>query len=172
MIKIIKIFCTLEGKQTDIDMKTPKRLEEAVIKLYKAFHNNTLDPEDCAACAVGNILDNHDSWKHLSNDHGSLQLNYIGSVHQKLGRTFNGYSPQELLKVEKIFLEACGFKTPLCHYNQRPLNPRNKEILFNGLSAVISYLCKLDKVPNVMNYSRLFEHENNKPIHKLETILI
>jgi len=153
-------------------MKTPKRLEEAIIKLYKAFHNNTLDPEDCAACAVGNILDNHDSWKYLSNDHGSLQLNYIGTVHQKLGREFNGYCPMELLKIEKTFLEACGFKTPLCHYNQKPQNPRNKEILFNGLTAVISYLCVLDNVPNVMDYSRLFEYENNEPIHKLETILI
>ena len=107
-------------------MQTPIRLEQAIIKLYKAFHNNTLDPENCAACAVGNILDNHDSWKHLSNEHGSLQLNYIGTVHQKLGRRFNGYSPQEILQVEKVFLEACGFRTPLCHYNKKPENPKTK----------------------------------------------
>ena len=100
-----------------------------------------------------------------------MQLNYIGSVHQKLGRTFNGYTPKQLLKIEKIFLEACGFKTPLCHYNQKPINPRNKELLFNGLTAVISYLCKLDGVPNVMDYSKLFEYENNEPIYHLETIL-
>jgi hypothetical protein len=150
-MNIKKKFVILSGNPTAKKMKNPKRLEEAIIKLYKAFHNNSLDPEDCAACAVGNILDNHDSWKHLSNDHGSLQLNYIGSVHQKLGRTFNGYTPKQLLKIEKIFLEACGFKTPLCHYNQKPLNPRNKELLFNGLTAVISYLCKLDGVPNVIN---------------------
>ena len=166
------MFCILEGNQIHVDMKTPKRLEEAIIKLYKAFHNNTLDPEDCAACAVGNILDNHDSWKHLSNDHGSLQLNYIGTVHQKLGREFNGYCPMELLKIEKTFLEACGFKTPLCHYNQKPQNPRHKETLFIGLSAVISYLCKLDDVANVMDYSKLFEYENDEPNYKLETILI
>ncbi|MDB2556158.1 Na(+)-translocating NADH-quinone reductase subunit F [Flavobacteriaceae bacterium] len=152
-------------------MQTPIRLEQAIIKLYKAFHNNTLDPEDCTACAVGNILDNHDSWKHLSNEHGSLQLNYIGTVHQKLERKFNGYSPRELLNIEKLFLEACGFKTPLCHYNQKPQNPRHKETLFNGLSAVISYLCKLDSVPNVMDYSKLFEYENDEPIYHLETIL-
>ena len=65
-------------------METSKRLEEAIIKLYKAFHKNTLDPENCAACAVGNILDNHDSWKHLSNEHGSLQLNYIGNSSSKI----------------------------------------------------------------------------------------
>ena len=152
-------------------MQTPIRLEQAIIKLYKAFHNNTLDPENCTACAVGNILDNHDSWKHLSNEHGSLQLNYIGTVHQKLGRRFNGYSPQEILQVEKVFLEACGFRTPLCHYNQKPENPRNKELLFHGLSAVIAFLCKLDAVPNVMDYSKIFKYENNQPIYQLESII-
>ena len=152
-------------------METSKRLEEAIIKLYKAFHKNTLDPENCAACAVGNILDNHDSWKHLSNEHGSLQLNYIGIVHQRLGRKFNGYSPQEILQVEKVFLEACGFKTPLCHYNQKPQNPRNKELLFHGLCAVITFLCKLDAVPNVMDYSKIFKYENNQPIYQLESII-
>tara|TARA_R110000787_G_scaffold70646_15_gene157133 strand:+ start:22440 stop:22901 length:462 start_codon:yes stop_codon:yes gene_type:complete len=152
-------------------MKTPIRLEQALIKLYTAFHNNTLDPEDCTACAVGNILDNHESWKHLSNEHGSIQLNYIGTVHQRLGRKFNGYTPQELLEIEKVFLEACGFKTPLCHYNPKPQNPRNKERLFNGLCAVVSFLCKLDNIPNVMDYSKLFEYKNNKPKYRLEIIL-
>ncbi|MFQ3182425.1 MAG: hypothetical protein ACI9Z4_002035, partial [Polaribacter sp.] len=28
-------------------MKTSKRLENALVKLYTAFHNNTLNPEDC-----------------------------------------------------------------------------------------------------------------------------
>ena len=149
-------------------METPERLEKAILKLYKAFHSNALDPEECSACAVGNILDNCDSWKYLSNDHGSLRLNYIGTVHQRLGRRFNGYSPQEILQIEKIFLEACGFKTPLCHYNPRPQNPKNKEMLFNGLSAVIVYLCSLDEIPNVMDYSKLFEYENNEPKHHLE----
>lgn len=152
-------------------MNTPVRLENAIVKLYNAFHNNRLDPEDCTACAVGNILDNHDSWKHLSNEHGSLQLNYIGIVHQRLGRRFNGYSPQELLEIEKIFLEACGFRTPLCHYNPKPVNPRDKETLFNGLAAVVAYLCELDDIPNVMDYSKLFEYENGYPVYGLTSIL-
>ena len=143
-------------------MKTSERLEMAIVKLYKAFHNNTLNPEDCSACAVGNILDNCDGWKYLSDEHGSLKLNYIGTVHQRLGRRFNGYSPLEILQVEKIFLETCGFKTPLCHYNPRPQNFKNKEILFNALSAVVAYLCSLDKITNVMDYSKLFEYKNNE----------
>lgn len=152
-------------------MNTPKRLEQALIKLYNAFHNNTLDPEDCTACAVGNILDNHDSWKHLSNEHGSLQLNYIGTVHQRLGRRFNGYSPEEILQVEKVFLEACGFKTPLCHYNPKPQNPRDKEILFNGLCAVVQLLCEFDAIPNVMEYSKIFEYEKDTPVYSLKAVL-
>ena len=94
-------------------MKTTKRLEKALIKLYNAYHNNRLNPEDCKACAVGNILDNFDSWKYLSDKHGSLQLSYVGRVHQNLGRKFNGYTPKELLQIEKVFLDACGFKTRL-----------------------------------------------------------
>ena len=46
-------------------MKTTKRFDLAIQKLYQAFHNNTLNPDDCKLCAVGNILDNNDNWKHL-----------------------------------------------------------------------------------------------------------
>lgn len=151
-------------------MQTPKRLEKALIKLYNAFHNNELNPECCSACAVGNILDNLDSWKHLANNHGSVELSYVGRVHQRLGRTFNGYTPLELLQIEKTFLEACGFKTPLCHYNPKPQNPTDKDILFNGLSAVVAYLCKLDGIANVMNYSKIFEFEQDSPVYKFDVI--
>jgi hypothetical protein len=145
-------------------MKTSLRLESAIKKLYTAFHNNTLNPECCKQCAVGNILDNTDSWKHLSDQHGSLKLNYIGKVHQTLGRKFNGYTPLELLKIEHIFLNACGFQLPLHHKNKKPLNPTDKDILFNGLSAVITYLCKLDNVSNVMDYKELFEYKKDKTL--------
>ncbi len=153
-------------------MKTPKRLEQALIKLYNAYHNNRLNPEDCTACAVGNILDNFDSWKHLSDKHGSLQLSYIGRVHQGLGRKFNGYTPKELLQIEKQFLDSCGFKTPLCHYNTKPKNPTSKETLFNGLVTVVELLCSLDNMPNLLDYSILFEQENGEPIYHVKTFLV
>ncbi|MDY0780865.1 Na(+)-translocating NADH-quinone reductase subunit F [Tenacibaculum sp. IB213877] len=151
-------------------MKTPKRLEQALIKLYNAFHNDELNPECCSACAVGNILDNHDSWKHLTNGHGSLQLSYVGRVHQNLGRTFNGYSPLELLHIEKTFLEACGFTVPLCHYNPKPQNPTNKDSIFNALCAVVGYLCELEDIANVMEYSKIFEYEDQNPVYKFDVI--
>lgn len=152
-------------------MKTSQRLEHALVKLYNAYHNNKLHPEDCTACAVGNILDNQDSWAHLSNEHGSLQLSYVGRVHQNLGRTFNGYTPQEILQIEKVFLDSCGFKTPLCHYNPKPKNPTSKYILFNALVAVIGLLCVLDNQPNVLDYSKLFEQENGEPVYQLQAFI-
>ena len=152
-------------------MKTTRRLEQALIKLYNAYHNNLLNPEDCKACAVGNILDNHDSWKHLTEGHGSLKLSYVGRVHENLGRKFNGYTPLEILQIEKVFLDACGFSTPLCHYNKRPKNPTSKDILFDCLSAVIALLCEFDNIKNVMDFSKLFEQENGFPTYHLETFL-
>lgn len=144
-------------------MKTTHRLESAIKKLYTAFHNNTLNPECCRQCAVGNILDNTESWKHLSDSHGSLVLNYVGRVHQTLERQFNGYSPLELLQIEHTFLKACGFEVPLHYKNNKPKNPTDKDVLFDGLSAVIDFLCKLDGIDNVMDYTKLFEVENDKP---------
>jgi len=136
-------------------MNTTYRFEAAIKKLYIALHNNTLNPECCKQCAVGNILDNTDSWKHFSNSHGALELNYVGRVHQNLGRKFNGYSPLELLKIEHTFLKACGFKLPLHHRNYKP-KELNKDILFESMFAVVSILCELDGIKNVMDYQSLF----------------
>lgn len=148
-------------------MKTSSRIDAAISKLYNAFHNNELNPECCKQCAVGNILDKTDSWKHLSDHHGLIKLNYVGKVNQALGRKFNGYSPLELLQIEATFLMACGYKLPLYYKNHKPQNTTDKDFLFIGLSAVIKFLCKLDGIPNVMDYTRLFEFENNEPKYKL-----
>ncbi|SEQ07043.1 hypothetical protein SAMN05421824_1079 [Hyunsoonleella jejuensis] len=148
-------------------MKITPRMESAIKKLYIAFHKNTLNPEYCLQCAVGNILDNTDSWRHLSDYHGALELNYVGKVHQTFGRKFSGYSPLELLQIEATFLKACGFQLPLHHKNDKPKNPTDKDILFNGLCEVVRFLCELDNVKNVMDYTKLFEVKNNKPKYQL-----
>ena len=152
-------------------MKTKSRLNSAIKKLYLAFCNNNLHPECCKQCAVGNILGNTDSWKYLSDHHGSLKLNYVGMVHENLGRKFGGYSPLELLKIETTFLKGCGYKLPLHHKNKKPKNPCDKDILFNGLSAVITYLCALEGVSNVMDYTKIFEFKNDKPYDGVTKIL-
>lgn len=139
-------------------MKTTSRFDNAIQKLYEAFHNNTLNPECCSQCAVGNILDNATSWQYLSDHHGSMKLNYVGLVNQKFGKRFGGYTPLELLQIEKVFLEGCGYQLPLHHQNYKPKMAQDKEVLFGGLSAVVSFLCKLDGIEDVMDCSRLFNY--------------
>lgn len=141
-------------------MNTSKRFDSAIKKLYNAFHNNQLHPECCQQCAVGNILDNKDSWKHLSDEHGSLKLNYVGLVNQNFGKKFNGYSPLELLKIEASFLEGCGYSLPLNHKGIKPKNPDDKDVLFNGLYKAVSVLCELDNISNVMDYSKMFKQKS------------
>lgn len=138
-------------------MAIPKRLDTALIKLYRAFNNNSLNPECCQQCAVGNILDNQDFWKHFSSDHGSLKLSYVGLVHQNLGRRFNGYTPLELLKIEFSFLEGCGYQLPFHYKNTKPKNPTDKDVLFNGLVAVIKLLSDMEDIENPTKITNLFK---------------
>ncbi len=148
-------------------MNTTQRFDNAIKKLYTAFHNNTLNPECCKQCAVGNILNNTESWKYLSDSHGSVELNYIGKVHQNLGRRFNGYTPLELLTIEATFLKTCGYQIPLHYKNEKPKGI-DKDVLFKGLCAVVNYLCRIDGIKNVMDYSKLFETtEADLPIYQL-----
>ncbi len=143
------------------------RLEKAIRKLYIAFHDGSLHPECCKHCAVGNIMDNTDAWKHLSDHHGALELNYIGKVHQSFGRTFNGYTPLELLKIEATFLNACGFSLPLHHNGKRPDNPRDKDLLFKGLCAVVEYLYILEGIDGIFDYSKLFKYHVSNEMSEL-----
>ena len=143
-------------------MKISTRLDNALRKLYDAFHNNTLNPECCKQCAVGNILNHSDSWKYLSDNHGSLELSYVGIVNQKFGKRFAGYTPLELLQIEATFLKGCGYSLPLHHQGERPINPCDKDILFKGLEAVTKLLCYLDDVPNFMNSLQFLKKELNQ----------
>lgn len=142
-------------------MNTTVRFDNAIDKLYKAFHNNTLHPEYCHRCAVGNICENNDAWQHLSDQHGSLRLNYVGLVNEKFGKRFAGYTPMELLQIEAVFLKACGYELPFAPNSIRPENPRDKNLLFDGLCAVVEFLGRLDGIRNVMDASMLFAYEKD-----------
>jgi len=148
-------------------MRTSNRFNNAVEKLYKAFHNQTLNPDDCKQCAVGNILDNRDYWKHLTEHHGSVQLNYLGLLHQNLGKRFNGYSPVELLRIETAFLKGCGYYFTAHSRLHRPENIQDDHILFQGLCEVVSELCALDGKDDVMDCSALFQYETKAKAHEL-----
>ena len=147
-------------------MKLPRRLELAVAKLYTAFHNGTLDPENCYHCAVGNICDNQDIWKHLTEEHGSTQLSHLGYLNEVFGRRINGYSPYELLTIEKVFLEGCGYSLPF-RRSDKKVDPKDKEAHYKGLCAVVEYLCALDNIDNVMDISRLFAYTDDCPLYEL-----
>ena len=138
-------------------MHLPYRLETALNKLYTAFYNEQLDPENCCHCAVGNICDNVDAWKHLTDIHGSVQLNYLGRLHETLGKRFNGYSPLELLSIEAVFLKACGYSLTSRNRLLKPAKIIDHEMMFKGLCAAIQYLCALDNVDNVMELYQRFD---------------
>ena len=151
-------------------MNASKRFDQAIQKLYTAFHNESLNPECCKHCAVGNILDNTDSWKHLTEGHGSHKLTYVGKVHQSLGRTFGGYAPLELLQIEAAFLKGCGYKLPLSRRSESKVDRTSKEVMFKGMCEAVALMCKLDGIENVMDYSKLFEFENKQPVHQLSAV--
>ena len=130
-------------------LKTTKRFDEAVKKLYNAFHENRLNAMDPCACAVGNLCDNSSGWC----------LNYATNEAKN-----TGYSVKELTNVENIFMYGKQW-TPY------DINSKNKELVFEALCAVIEYLCQLDNIPNIMDYKKLFETEENKLKYELNTII-
>ena len=138
-------------------MQLPYRLEKALNKLYTAFYNEQLDPENCCHCAVGNICDNIDAWKHFTDIHGSIKLNYLGRLHETLGKRINGYSPLELLSIEAVFLKACGYSLTSKNRLLKPAKIIDREMKFRGLCAAIDYLCALDNVENVMELYKRFD---------------
>lgn len=152
------------------NLEVPKRFENAVTKLYQAFHNGELQAADCEMCAVGSICDGHIHWAAYT-DFGDPKSK-IGVVtktenedHLRLGKKViddTGYSIMEILTIEKVFLFAMNFKS----YDEITEN-QAKSLQFKGLCAVIEYLCKLDGLENVMDFTSLFETENNKPKHEL-----
>ena len=148
-------------------MKTTKRFEEAITKLYKAFHEGTLDAMDCKHCAVGNLV-GHENWecgtypKPLVFDEGF--------------KNNSDYTELELSTIERLFITgSLNFERRLfsnsISNNAVELGLRTKEekkeLQFKGLFAVIKYLAELDNIPDPTDYSKLFETENNEAKYEL-----
>lgn len=147
-------------------MKLPIRLENAITKLYTAFHSRVLESMDCSMCAVGNICDNNYDWNiairtdvSLSSYSGITKINSRNINLCFMNETIkkSGYSVKELAEVELLFITKSLIET----------GKETKETQFKGLCAVVEYLCELDNVPNVMDYTKLFETENNEPKYQL-----
>jgi hypothetical protein len=141
-------------------MKTTKRFENAVMKLYNAFHNNELDANSCTHCAVGNICGtNEDYWFMTSTE--NIKDGKLSKIESDFFRypESEDYSSKELYKIELVFLEQWRIL--------KSDDWKNKEIQFKGLCAVVEYLAELDNIPNPMDYTKLFETENDKPKYQL-----
>lgn len=148
-------------------MKTSKRFDRAIEKLYNAFHQDTLNPECCKQCAVGNICDNTDTWRLLTEAHGSTTLSYLGRLNEAFGRRVFGFTPTELLQIETVFLEACGYELPFTRQSYKPQMPLSKDTLFKGLTAAVGFLCELEGIEDVMDCSKLFDFEPSGSIYQL-----
>ncbi|TVZ53341.1 Na(+)-translocating NADH-quinone reductase subunit F [Dokdonia sp. Hel_I_53] len=133
-----------------------KRASNALEKLYTAFYEGRLHPACCTACAVGNICDASDVWKHFTDAHGSQKLTYVGSVNETFKKRINGYLPSELLAIEATFLRGCGYDLPIRRGSFKPTHPQSEEVLFNGLRAVVHHICELDGISDVMAISDSF----------------
>lgn len=151
-------------------MKTTKRFERAVTKLYTAFHNDELDAMDCHYCAVGNMCDNNGDW--MFKGRGSIGFRVI----PKQFELITSYTSDELSDIEVIFLY--GSKYSAKFFNDKSIfsiddndlftKQERKELQYKGLCAVVEYLCELDNIPNLMDYTSLFETEDNKPVNELQ----
>lgn len=139
-------------------MKTTKRFDNAVTKLYTAFHNGTLNALKCEACAVGNLCDNDGGWFNIGEEfnHRKIPFRYTLKT---------GYSVEELNTIESLFM--FGTKNIHTDVSKFYSSDNKKETQFKGLCAVVEYLCELDNIPNVMDYTKLFETENNQPKYAL-----
>ena len=146
-------------------MKTTKRFDRAVIKLYNAFHNGTLNAMDCEECAVGNICDNSDEW--AINDKFDLNNKWNNRPIPKHIEISTGYSKKELETIETLFVYGVKNGYQYKHKHEGANERKDKEIQFKGLCAVVEYLCELDGIKNVLDYTKLFETENDKPKYQL-----
>ena len=138
-------------------MKTTERFDNAVTKLYNAFHNGELEMEDCKKCAVGNIV-GHGNWTCGSPSAYILDKKPIRDMF--IRQNESGYSKENLAKVEWLFIMA-----------HNDWNDTDKKAQFKGLCAVVEYLCELDGIPNVMDYKSLFEYDDLGIVNPIEHLV-
>ena len=168
-------------------IKTSKRFDNAVKRLYSAFHNGTLSAFDCKMCGVGSICNNSDMWKDIRSIAGYSAVvdNGLRTVsikdHKKSIKFIEpyGYSATELINIESIFMfgkKADSIESAKWAHvspnSSKYSTELRKEIEYKGLCAVIDYLCELENIPNLTdNYKSLFKYDDKGAINQLEEVL-
>lgn len=130
-------------------MKT--RFEKALMKLYTAFHEGTLNPFKCTSCAVGSLV-GHGEWDGYSSF--DLYYNEFKKDSFCLDNypTDTDYSTSQLREVEFRFLSIWNGKA-------NNLYIKDKDLQFKGLCEVVKYLAELDGVENPMEIMHLFKNK-------------
>lgn len=148
-------------------MKTTKRFDRAIKLLYTAFHEGTLDAMSCCHCAVGNLCGN--PWWADEAMYGTVHRINMDFVHEHVG-----YSALELANIEQSFLYGSlvspKFQNTISQFQVEEFEyskEEQRELQFKGLCAVVEYLCELDGIPNVMDYTKFFEREGEKAKYEL-----
>lgn len=147
-----------------------ERFNNAVTKLYTAWHKDTLDAMHCRHCAVGNLCGTK-QWARIGPIGSPLRINpeFDGAA---------GYSRKQLAEIESIFLYGV---TDQDTTEPKFLNlisnedvsgglftkKQQKELQFQGLCAVIEYLAELDGIPNPFNFSKLFNEDKEIALSEL-----
>ena len=134
-------------------MKTTERFEKAVTKLYKAFHKGDLNSFDCHSCAVGTMCSGYSKWGF------SKERKKIGDIRDIKCAELTNYSLIQLGNIEEIFVN-----------NVPSQYSEDKEYQFKGLCAVVEYLCELDGIPNIMDYSSLFQFDEKGAKKELKEV--
>lgn len=133
-------------------MKNKALFNDTVQILVNAYLNNTLEPGNCHACAVGNIIaaklnvkyDQHLKWIDrpvawsgvfvtLSSKIAQVKRPWACTGEAQAQINTTGYSWQELARLEYAFERAPGGKT-------------KEERMFNGLMAVVEVLSQIHEM--------------------------
>lgn len=75
-----------------------------------------------------------------------------------------GYDSTEVFNMRDTYLTKINWYNQVNRTGTHILTPNLRQ---KGFFAVVEYLCELDGIPNVMDYTCLFETENEKPKYEL-----
>jgi hypothetical protein len=124
----------------------PKRFEQAVENLVKAYFNGTLEKRSCTKCAVGNICQANTGLWHTAiqefREYGFIAEDWLLDELKNI-ESFTGYSVEQLEKLESVF-------------ENNTENSSEKE-QYKGLCAVFDKLCEIEGIEDSKPYKQMLK---------------
>ena len=140
-------------------MKNQELFDRTVGILVKAYFNNTLERENCYACAVGNIVAENMGWdivKTPRNHQYSSCLNHVIAdmpYHKTLVICLSGlcFGDRELTQFQLEQLKSTGYSYHELSGIERAFENSSKEgdKVYNGLMSVVDYLMTIHKASKI-----------------------